>query len=382
MRYFLFVQLEGFYIRQQAPARLAPFAIVRDGTILDVDAEAAQGGVRPGMELRTARAIAHELEWTQYDPELHEEAQKIWLDLCVEFTGVIEPVDQHCAFLDLSGHPNPYEISERLIRALVSATGLHVRYGAAKTKWIAKLAASLGDGGVALADPAAFLAPLPVAKLDPIAPEHRLRLQFLGYSAIGQIGSIPLEVLCRQFGPEGLRIAKATRGEILEGVKPEYPRDSLVESLIFESAVESLETLDLALKELAGRVSKRLGEKSRHGQELALHLELESGTSKSCRRRFSKPIFNYPSALSALRLLLQEGIQTEPIVAIRLRMDDLQPNREKQKGLYAMSKADEGGGLEQVRTAFGDGSVQLGSEIPIPRRVLVLREWKNATGWS
>jgi hypothetical protein len=37
--------------------------------------------------------------------------------------------------------------------------------------------------------------------------------------------------------------------------------------------------------------------------------------------------------------------------------------------------------IQKARAVFGDSSVKLGKEIELPRRVHVLREWKNVTGW-
>ncbi len=37
--------------------------------------------------------------------------------------------------------------------------------------------------------------------------------------------------------------------------------------------------------------------------------------------------------------------------------------------------------LKYVKTVFGEGSIKLASEVEIPRRIKVLKEWQIATGW-
>lgn len=304
MRYILHLKLDGFFVRHCGQNPAGPLAVVRDGIVLDANKQARARGMSIGMEKRTARSIVHEAEFIPWQEDQYEEAQRNWLDLCIDFTGIIEPEDQNSAFLDLSGHPNPIDVSEKLIRTLAQETGLKIFYGSSCSKWIAKLASTLGDGGSAVTDPAKFLALLPVSKLEPVKLEHRQRLSFLGYRTIGDILTIPQEVLRQQFGQDAIFIAKAARGDFMGPPRAMYPKDSLIESLIFESPVDSLETVDLALKELAQRVATRLSTKSLQGQELEVSIETEDNQTQKQKRRFSKPIHNPPSALASLRLIV------------------------------------------------------------------------------
>ena len=390
MRYILHLTLEGFFIRHVAQNRSGPLAVVRNGIVLDINKEARARGMSVGMEKRTARSIVHEAEYIPWQEDKYEEAQRQWLDLCIDFTGIIEPEEQNSAFLDLSGHPSPIDVSEKLIRTLAQETGLQIFYGSSCSKWIAKLASAVGDCGSAAIDPAQFLAPQPVSKLAPVSTEHRQRLNFLGYRTIGDILTIPQEILRQQFGPEGLFIAKAARGDFMDPPRAVYPKDSLIESLIFDGPVESLETVDLALKDLALRVATRLSSKSQQGQELEVSLETEDSQIHRQKRRFSKPIHNHPSALASLRLITNDlltssqssALSPQPLTAIRLQMTNLKHNREKQKELIGHVHTNDASAFQHVRTVFGDSAVLLGGDIPVPRRVKVLREWKNAIGWS
>src|SRR5207253_6874893 len=150
--------------------------VVRDGMVLDFNEAASRRGIDEGLSLRQARAILNDGKFQPWQREEYEERQRIWLDLCVDFTGVIEPADQHSAWLDLSLHPDSFDIAERVVRTLSQKTGLTVRFGAAPSKWISLLAARHDDGGLAIRDPKAFLAPLPTAELLPVTFEHRERL--------------------------------------------------------------------------------------------------------------------------------------------------------------------------------------------------------------
>jgi nucleotidyltransferase/DNA polymerase involved in DNA repair len=400
VHYILYLVLEGFFVQIKAPDRAGPVAVLRDKTVLDVNPTARQRGITPGMEKRTARAVAHETQFYIWEEDTYEEAQAKWLDLCTEFTGIIEPEEQNSAYLDLSAHPNPIDVSEKLIRTLVQKTGLRAIYGSSLSKWIARLASKHGDCGSAAIDPAKFLSGLPISQLTPVSAEHRQRLNFLGYRTIGEVLTIPEGNLCQQFGAEGLFIAKAAKGDFGDPVSSMYPRDSLIETIIFDGAVDSTEAIDHALKSLSTRIAKRLSNKNLQGQEVTFGVEFENGKAKQLTRRFSKSIHNFPGSLASLRILFNDlVIESEPlrvsassaslretenleITAIRTKLSNLKQCREKQTVLLGRSKTDSAAAVNVVRTVFGDASVQLGAEIAVPRRVKVLREWKNATGWS
>ena len=381
MPYVLWVELQRFYASHWNDAVLV---VSRDGFVLDTNREAEARGLFPGLSLAQARAISQECVLKAWERQDYEAKQRVWLDACVDFTDVIEPVDQHIALLDLSLHPKPVDVAERLIRRLSRRTGLSVRFGAAPSAWLARLAAEHEDCGLALRDPQAFLALLPVAALWPVSPEHRERLGFLGYATVGEVAQLPLEVLKAQFGEAAFAIQGAAMGTLTQSVHAIYPEGLVAERMIFEGAVESTEEIREACKALARRVGDRLSGEGVESGKVRMTLELESGRTRTLARNFTKPVRDARSALAAFLLLIGQAL-TEPILAIRIRVTDLKKVREYQAALLAHSVQERtlrvDAAVHQVRTVFGDRSVRLGKEIELPRRLKVLREWKHATGW-
>lgn len=377
--YILWLELNRFYVDRSDD----PVVIVRNKEVLDANEKAIQRGIQCGLSLRQARAILQGGVFKPWNAEEYEERRRAWLDLCVDYTGVIEPADQHSAWLDLSLHPSPVDVAERLIRVLTQRTGLNVSYGAAPSKWIACLAAKYEDCGLAIRDPQAFLSALSVSELLPIAPEQRVRLRFLGYDTIGSVACLPLPVLQEQFGQEGLLVQSASAGTLTQRVDPVYPPCSIAESIVFDGIVETLETIHEACQTLAARIGERLTSRNAQSTKLRATLELEDGSLKPLARTFTKPLRCPRSVYSALRLLL-DPVLTEPIASIRAFIPDLEKVRQFQPSLTegtTKSSPQVEAAMRHVRTVFGDKSVQLGTEIELPRRVKVLREWKHAVGW-
>jgi DNA polymerase-4 len=389
MHYFACVSVERFYVRELAKAGEEagdkPLIVARDGAVLDADERASAKGVTVGMPVQQAKSLLAEGVVVRWEAEPYQEAQRAWLDRCCAFSGVIEPEDQHIAYLDLSGHPRPADILEILDRTLLEATGLHVRVGAAGAKWIAKIAARVGGSELAVEEPAQFLSPLSVFALSPISEEHRTRLEFLGYRTIGEVARIPMETLRAQFGKEGLRIHRAASGTLLDGVRPLYPPDSLSEVFRFDGPAASLETLDRGLAALAECVGRKLLSQDKQGSELTAFVETEDGEILRFARTFTKPIWCPGSARTALRSLLG-GAFAEPVTSIRVFMPRLQKADRLQPELLSHTPHDQrrawaGAALRSVNAVFGHHAMRLASEVPVSRRTRILRAWRDATGW-
>ncbi len=402
MRYVLCLRLENFYVRHAERSLPYPHAdsaplgsgvgshpkslcVVREKRVLDADDTALLKGVTPGMTERQARAILSGGIFLQWDEDSYRKAQQDWLDRCLPFTGVIEPSDQHEAFLDLSLHPSPRDIALQLQQALDHPAKL----GAASSKWLASLAAGSAPTGHlfddAAMDPEGFLKRLPVSVLTPVAVAQRERLAFLGYRLIGEVAKIPLQVLKGQFGNDALAIRQAAMGRLSQPVEAVYPPKSLTESLTFEGGTDSALALDDGLVSLSSVLGERLVSVEKQGTEVRLYVELESGRTLSMRRRFNKAVRCRQSAVSALRLMIPRELG-ETVVSLRVLMPDLQRVPRVQRDLTghtpdAYRKASAEAALKSVKTVFGDKAVVQGGEIEIPRRIRVLKEWKESTGW-
>ncbi|MDR3691133.1 MAG: hypothetical protein P4L46_17260 [Fimbriimonas sp.] len=382
MSYILWVEIEGFYVdHHESEGR--PLIVGRDKKVLDANLLAKKHGARIGMEVRQAKAVVSDCRIENWEPEPYLPRRNAWLDVCTEFTGVIEPIDQHIAALDLTAHPNPFDVTERLVRELVRQTRLNVRYAAAPSVWIAQVAAENEDLGRAIEAPERFLAPLPVKHLIPASIEARNRLAFLGYRTIGDVSKLPLATLQAQFGEEALVIQASVQGRHFLPAHALYPQDSLRDCLLFDGAVEVWESIDLGLKTLADRIGRRLSERGMQSSQLAMKVETEEGLLTK-ERRFTKPIGNPLTAHIAMRLLIQDEIAS-PVLGIHVTLTDLEKTRHRQDEIVGFTlrskRTDPASAIGYVRTVFGDQSVRLGSQIEVPRRVRVLKEWQNATGW-
>lgn len=402
MHYLVYVRLLHFYALSLAESRQdlqgQPFIVHKDKAVLDASPEALSLGIATGMRLQEAKTLLKSASGVclAWEEDLFRSQQERSLDLCCRYTDVIEPEHQHTAYLDVSNHPDPYDIAEQLAKLLTHKTVKGVRIGLSRCKWVAALAAErLGfevsnpewrvAAREAIENPASFLSPFPTDCLLPVLPEHRQRLSFLGYRTIGEVQSIPTAVLKEQFAEHAPLIHSASIGGVSASVNAIYPKARVLGSIEFEGGADSPETLDRGIRELGSRIAAMLMRRDSVSYHLQLELEYLDGSTETRQRVFAKPISNLASATMALRLLSGERFR-QPIVRLNARIDKLEP---AQKGQYELDGRTAatfqavhlGNAFRSIHTSFGRQAIVSGGAIPLSRRERVLKAWKEATGW-
>ncbi|MBV6459748.1 MAG: DNA polymerase IV [Fimbriimonadaceae bacterium] len=435
MRYYLHISLHRFFAlalaSRQPSLKGSPFVIDADGTVLDLSLEAEIQGVRKGMGLSEARSILPEVRVISYVAAEYEEARATWLDACLLFSNVIEPGEPDEAWIDLTGHPDPAWIAEELVCEVRRASGCLVRAAIAPRKWVARLASSISQPVIGLAEPEineiaevfgesgwtkatlkerkgggfgramrrfeaslpvisdvfAFLDPIPTRHLEPVALTHRARLEFLGFRTIGQVARASVAVLRRHFGVEGTAIREAAMGGASDAVRAIYPPDSVSVKRTFEGGCRDAVVLDSALRETAARLACELSERDRVGADLIGVIESETGRIR-LQRRMAKPMQAAAPLFRAMQQMMlgQEENWSEGIWGWRWTMPGLQPTKRRQVAFRTMPNVpDKQARAEQamggLNAAYGPNRVLRAADVPETRRQRVLRIWGESNGW-
>jgi DNA polymerase-4 len=387
----LAIELLGFY-SSRAGEEACAFAW--EGRIVDASAAARARGLAEGMSEQEARSLLRgDGRVRAVVPEEHWEAARPWLDLCAEASAGVEPARPDLAFVDLSAHPAPSEVAAELLARIARRHGGGLRAGLASMRWAAELAMAPCDPR-ALAvgllpfepvrDAAAWLAPLPVRLLAPALPRHRERLEFLGYRTIGAVAQAPYPQLARQFGGQAMTLHLASRGRLADPIRPAYPSESLSWERSFPGGLDDSEALAAALREGAEALGSELEARTLAARESCLTLFDEEGRWASASRPFSRAAQDSGRIGQAL-LQMAAGLRlSAPPARAWARVRELGPAPLRQRSLWQEGRSR--AGLEEaiaaVQGAFGSAAVAQGSAVPVDRRVRVMREWRNATGWK
>ncbi len=383
MHYISLVRISRYYIVHAPQAELPTQGrlVVRDRLILDCDEPAKTAGVVVGMPVSKARLLLPRAQVIPWQAEWYCQITKKWLDVCAKYSGVIEPVDQHEAYLDLSNHPNPAGIHSDLIRALKEVAGSPIRSGSGQFKWLADLSIHFGESALAVIAPDAFLAPLPIEQLSPIAVEHRERLLFLGYRTAGEVAQLPLEILQGQFGNLALTIQQVATGRFGDEVAALYPPHKLTDVMRWPGGISDLESYNASVREIATRLGSRLSVQEKQSTQLAITLEFEEQPSRRLSRISTKALQDPRTVMAALRLLLPESYEHAP-TALRVELRNLKAANRVQTVLGGFNVQREretvlSNTISQLATAYRPNVVIPAAQVILPRRRQVLRGWNS-----
>ena len=374
--FILFVSLNGFYVSSLGLTSEQPAIIHRDKRVLDLNAAASSRGLERSAGLPEAKAMfGREGLYVAWEEDAYHKARSTWLDVVTQFADVIEPIDQHQCFVDLSGHPDPGDVSLQIRNALEVQTGLEVSIGSSDCRWIAQVE-SYGLGKP--------LASLPVSYL-PIAEDLAARLVGLGCTKIGDVRQFPLDQLRRQFGKDAFLIHQAANGKGDSAVRAMYPLNSISDRFLFDGVADTRQILENGVVYLAKKVGRKLTDEGVFSKSLLVWLEAEDGSVSFHERTFGKPIGSPASLNFALNLLLSELCR--PVSCIRIRLPDLAPMKRTQRtliGMTAEGAKDESAqnALGQLRTKFGDDSILLANQVVVERYQRVRQAWRAVNGWN
>jgi hypothetical protein len=378
-----YLQIQRFYVRTLGlEDHPDPVVVTKNKTVLDLNLAAAKRRVDAEMSARDAKASLMGGIFREWDAKEFRQAQRDWLDFAVDFSDVVEPDEQHSAWVDLSKHPDPIATYRAMLEAIPHSNG-----GLSPTKWLSKLAAKRNDASLnAVFDAQVFLSDIPIHQIEPITFDQAARLEFLGYSTCGKALDIPLDVLQRQFGGHALTIWNALRGQVNQAVQAIYPEKSAADRTYFPAPVEDIVVVDNSLLKLANRLASRLQGNDLFGATMKLILEFEDRDPTIAERTFTKPLHDRRSLYFASKRLYDSLNNEQPVAAIRISLPELHHKVHHQESFdqlelrQKLQRADTV--VKCVRKSYGDAAIKIAGDVQVPRRQLVLKEWRNATGWN
>ncbi len=377
-------------------------AIHRRGKIVSLALAAERVGLKVGMRLREAQAVAPEVEFV---PFLEDHYQAPWqrvLALCARHVSCLEPVAPGEAFLDLpelrSG--GPAQSLAEIQRTIERETRFTCVVGGGPSKLVAQIAAEVAPGKVVAPEEAAsFLAPLPIGKMclthfsrsRNMSDTFFRQLQDLGLTTIGLLQRVSVARLAEQFGREARQLVELAQGIDHSPVQPLYPPRTLAVRLALPEGVGDREAIDRGLRKLSARIAAGLQEREETCSRLSLRLEVEGGLAMARALRLRRPAAQGDEILRLARHLLSRLEIAALVTALELHASDFQRFVSRQLDLFAHTEkgvrhvvpATSGEkvsdtffrtqeALASVHEHFGHQAALTAAEIELPRRERML----------
>jgi protein ImuB len=340
---------------------------VERGRVVDCTRAAAALGVRAGMTLVQAQAVANEARTAFDDPAADARAWATTLDALDAVSPLVEDDGLGRAFLEMHGIAGE---AAGWIDAVHAALPPHlpVRVAVGPNRFVAAAAAWRGDGAVCAGDPAGFVAPLPLELLQ-IDPGICERLRLLGVATLGELAALPHGPFVRRFGAEAASWHDRARGVDERPLRPR-PRALRIDRTLYgEGEASSEEQVLFALRTLVGWVVDDLAAAGRRAGRLVLTLECEDGELRVLTTRVAQPTALPATLFELLRARLEGVTLTAPVGGLRLAAEELASGGVA-LSLFAASDPDPdaiGVVLARLDAALGEGKALRARVVDGPR---------------
>ncbi|HUN28264.1 MAG TPA: DNA polymerase IV [Alphaproteobacteria bacterium] len=351
MAFVAHFDIDAFYasvaVRDDPSLRGKPVAIAgrhRRAVVLTASYEARPFGVRSAIPLYRALELCPELVVVAPDMHRYKAISREVFAIFGARGHAVEGLSLDEAFVDLDvmtlGEARDFAAE---IRADVRAqTGLTVSAGVASGKLVAKIASDgcKPDGLLAIApgDEAAFLAPLPAARLWGVGPKTAARLQTFGITTIGQIAALEDAQARTLFGSWGPSLRDLARGIDTRKIEPERETKSISSETTFEYDVRDERKLIEVLRELALEVAEKLEREDCSASTVGIKIKRADFRVFGRQTHLSEPTREarliYRAALHCLRRAHLAGT---PVRLLGLRVASLALGGAKQISLFDAS---------------------------------------------
>jgi len=347
------------------------------GVVSAASYEAREYGVHSAMPLREAGKRCPHGIFVPGNFEAYEVASDAVMALFAERTPLVEPISLDEAFLDVTGTAHlfggPEACARDLKRAVREQVGLVLSVGMASNKLCAKVASDLRkpDGFVIVprGGEAAFLAPLPLARLWGVGPKTRAVLEDLGMRTIGDLANADPALLEARLGEHGSTIALRAKGidEDREVVADPGGPKSIGHAHTFDRNTLDRAQIESTLLRLAEGVGRRLRKHQLRGRTVELQLRVAPFETRTRQRTLSEPTSDDLAIFEAARALLRDALAADrdagrvsPVRLVGVTMSGLVGG--EQLDLFTGARMSRlNAALDAVRTRFGDGALDRAS---------------------
>jgi len=370
----LHADLDAFYasVEQRDDSRLRSRpVIVGSGVVLAASYEARAYGVSTAMAGSVARRLCPMAIVVEPRISAYSEASKAVFEVFNDTTPLVEGLSIDEAFLDVGGlrrvSGSPTEIARRLREQVFEEVGLPITIGAARTKFLAKVASGVAKPhGLLVVQPGSeldFLHPLPVERVWGVGKVTATKLHDRGITTVGEIAQLTETSLVAMLGrASGRHLHALAHNRDPRPLQMGRRRRSIGSQRALGRSPRSPEDLDAILIGLVDRVTRRLRTAGRTGRTVVLRLRFADFSRATRSHTFPRATAHTQTILVALRGLLGDAmpiIRDQGLTLIGIALANLDDDDAVQLALpfdrEAGNALDEA--LDDVHARFGSSAV-------------------------
>ena len=347
----------------------------RRGVVASASYEARPFGIHAGMPSSKARRLCPQAIFIRAHFSLYKDASAKFMRILGDFSPYIEPLGLDEAYLDVTGCEEPYGSTRQLALAIKERIYKELKItasvGIAICKVVAKIASDLckPDGLLQIApgEEQAFLNPLSIAKLPGVGKKTEQALKEMGVTTIGELASLPLGTIKRQFGATGAVIHSYARGIDDREVEAPGEAKSISQQLTFARDTLDRNFLEANLHNLCQEVCQELRSQNKRAKCVAIRLRYADFKTIT-RQVILKEASDVTQVVFATaQQLLNKALaqQKNPIRLIGIRISSL-VGEEKQlpmfdSGTEKPERLDKA--IDKIRSKYGSTAIKTGNGI-------------------
>ena len=189
------------------------------GVVASCSYEARTYGVHSAMPMKMARMLCADAIVVRGDGELYSKYSHLVTDIIAEKSPKYEKASIDEFYIDLTGMDRFFgcmKWTQELRQSIIKNSGLPISFGLSVNKTVSKIAAGEakpnGEKLVPGNTVRPFLHPLPISKIPMIGDKTFHLLRSMGISTIGTLSLIPVEMMEKVLGKNGIIIWKKANG--------------------------------------------------------------------------------------------------------------------------------------------------------------------------
>jgi DNA polymerase-4/protein ImuB len=300
-------------------------------------------GLQRDMPLQQALSLHGEAEVIHADIPVYWHTFNQILDSLEKVSPLVEGADLGDIYLGLDGLQLLYGSDDILVNAVRHAIPgiFDAHMGIAGNKFTAYLAAlySPEDSYITLdGNITSFLKDLS-CDLLPVSLKSKEKLHSFGLHKLGQIVSLSPGPLQAQFGPEGKRIWEMANGYDDTPLYPRFSKELIEENTTLSSVATSLDVIMVAIEAVLSRAFIKFEPGGVGISSLNLWTRSWLGEHWEKNIKFKEPAMNLKSALSRIKLILENSPQPGPVEQLGVKITGLGRRQGRQKSILADVRA-------------------------------------------
>jgi len=253
----------------------------RRGVVSTCSYEARKYGVHSAMASKTAIRLCPHAVFVYPRFGAYEEASRQFMNICADYTDLIEPLSLDEAFLDVTENKKNMTsatlIAQEIRKRIFAETGLTASAGVSYNKFLAKTASEINKpDGIAVIKPGCaekFLETLPIGKFFGVGKVSEKKMIGLGINNGLDLKNTDLEKLVKHFGKAGKFYYEIVRGIDHREVTPYRERKSYGREITLDEDILDMDLIHSILREIAEELEDAFRRKSLKGKTITLKVK-------------------------------------------------------------------------------------------------------------